>query len=568
MATADSQHVVVIGAGIAGLTAAWQIAQAGCRVTVLEKEKHIGGRMMSIAKDGFVMDVGATVLFDSYHQMRQLITDAGLDAEIVKTSDLIGIPRNGTMHRFRAGTARDLLLTRLFTTRSKIKLIRAMNRVRRRYRTLDWTDGTTATAADFEDLADFAVRNLTPELLEYLIKPLSMEYSGLPAVRISMAAVLGGLQATAGIGYFNSPHGVQFLPDALARNLHIELGATATNVEKRDGHVAVTWNPPFEDERTQYYDGAVIATPAHAVTTLAPGLTSGQAAFLDSIRYSTTMVVALGLDRPPAEPAMWIMIPESLQPDLGAIVLDHNKAPGRVPDGSGYGLVTTYWQDEWSHAHWDVDDTEVVADAIATTSGILPGIDGHVITSHVQRWDPCVIGWTPGSFSALKNFSDSLDEHSPIQLAGDYFGLSATNNSLASGERAATRILNTLLPELPVILRPQEAISPRLRVTLGLYRLLISLYCSVGNREDLVAHRSELTLSRAMTALGVVRDILADGQARELYLGTFLFVRAAGRDVELMPVPRDWNGGIGLQEVSQCAKTSDHVRSRRAIPDD
>ncbi len=51
-------HIVVIGAGFAGLSAAITLAAKGYRVTVVEKNNQIGGRARVLKKDGFTFDMG------------------------------------------------------------------------------------------------------------------------------------------------------------------------------------------------------------------------------------------------------------------------------------------------------------------------------------------------------------------------------------------------------------------------------------------------------------------------------------------------------------------------------
>ncbi|MCC6613785.1 MAG: phytoene desaturase [Anaerolineae bacterium] len=54
--------IVIIGAGIGGLSAAIRLAAAGERVIVLEQNGHVGGKMSELALDGFRWDTGPSVI--------------------------------------------------------------------------------------------------------------------------------------------------------------------------------------------------------------------------------------------------------------------------------------------------------------------------------------------------------------------------------------------------------------------------------------------------------------------------------------------------------------------------
>ena len=57
-----SKSVIVIGAGIGGIVAATHLARRGIRVTVIEKNRHAGGRCDHISRDGHHFDTGPTLL--------------------------------------------------------------------------------------------------------------------------------------------------------------------------------------------------------------------------------------------------------------------------------------------------------------------------------------------------------------------------------------------------------------------------------------------------------------------------------------------------------------------------
>ena len=66
-----TDDVVIVGAGLAGLSCALRLAGAGRRVTVLEREAVPGGRAGMVRDAGFTFDTGPTVL-----TMPDLIQDA------------------------------------------------------------------------------------------------------------------------------------------------------------------------------------------------------------------------------------------------------------------------------------------------------------------------------------------------------------------------------------------------------------------------------------------------------------------------------------------------------------
>ena len=66
-----SDHVVVVGAGLAGLSTALRLAGAGRQVTIIERESVPGGRNGLLNKSGYAFDTGPTVL-----TMPDLISDA------------------------------------------------------------------------------------------------------------------------------------------------------------------------------------------------------------------------------------------------------------------------------------------------------------------------------------------------------------------------------------------------------------------------------------------------------------------------------------------------------------
>ena len=435
-----NERAVVVGGGIAGLTAGFRLKEAGFSVTVLEADDHVGGRMATIECDGFLLDTAAAILPTTYRQMVKLIADAGLSGETVPTSDLVGIVREGTTYRIRGGRAiADAVTTRLLSLREKLPLTKLLTDLVRAGDRLDWYDLGRAADLDIETARQYADRRLSSEILEWIIDPALGALFVASPERLSVVDFLFAVRNILGGSFFNSPTGIGFLPRGLARHLDVELSARCTSVEERAGGVTVTWERAGEREHVEEAAVCVIALSGHQMLAVYPQIDPVRREVVEDIEYSTCVDVHLGLAAPPDEAAMMIQVPRREHPDLCVVVLDHNRAPGRAP--AGQGLLTSYWHTAWGDQQWDRDDADIVAEAIPAIDRILPGVAGQVEFTRVQRWRPAVVMSRPGTYRDLARFTAATDTTARVQLCGDYLSASTTHASLCSGERAAERII-------------------------------------------------------------------------------------------------------------------------------
>ncbi len=79
MSELSGVEVVVVGAGVAGLAAARVIAEAGRRVTVLEAQERVGGRIRTVRVGDEVVELGAEFLHGRAAELWGLIEEAGLE---------------------------------------------------------------------------------------------------------------------------------------------------------------------------------------------------------------------------------------------------------------------------------------------------------------------------------------------------------------------------------------------------------------------------------------------------------------------------------------------------------
>jgi oxygen-dependent protoporphyrinogen oxidase len=432
------RKVVVVGGGIAGLTAAFRLQQAGFDVVVHEASERVGGRTASIERDGFLLDLGASGLSSKYGQMVKLAHDAGVGGQLMECSDLIAVLRDGEVHRLRSRARLDALRTGLLSWPAKLRAARLLLDARRIGERLDWYDLSRAAEFDVETVREYALRRVGQEVLDYLVDPtVRTIYLG-AAEEVSIVEFLFALQNFFGGTFLNFPTGMDTLCRALAAQLRVELCSPASAVEETEDGVRVTVCE-HAGERIVEADGCVIALSAHQMLDVHPGLHTEQREIIAGLEYSKLTTIHFALSTPPAEPAMVIEIPSREHRGLCTAVFDHNKAPGRAP--AGKGLLATFWSPEWNDAHWHLDDAAMGEAARADAEGLFPYLAaGGVEFVNVQRWDPGVLLARPGTFKALQRFHRLSDPRSRIRLAGDYIGGSTTNSALCSGERAAAQL--------------------------------------------------------------------------------------------------------------------------------
>ncbi len=86
----NDDEVVIVGAGIAGLTAAWRLRQAGVPVRVFEAQNRVGGRMLSLRNHfphGQVIELGGELIDTDHVRIRALAGELGLQLDDLLDGD-------------------------------------------------------------------------------------------------------------------------------------------------------------------------------------------------------------------------------------------------------------------------------------------------------------------------------------------------------------------------------------------------------------------------------------------------------------------------------------------------
>ncbi|MFW0718541.1 NAD(P)/FAD-dependent oxidoreductase [Pedobacter sp. N23S346] len=75
----EKYDVVIVGAGIAGLSAAKLLKAEGKKILIIEASDGVGGRVRSDSKDGYILDRGFQILLTAYPEAKKLLDYNRLD---------------------------------------------------------------------------------------------------------------------------------------------------------------------------------------------------------------------------------------------------------------------------------------------------------------------------------------------------------------------------------------------------------------------------------------------------------------------------------------------------------
>ncbi len=335
----SSRRVAVIGAGVAGLAAAYDLTRAGWGCDVYERWPGLGGQAATLdVGDGVLLERYYHHLFTSDRHIQELAGELGMPNAIEWRPSSVAVFARGRSHAFT--TPLDLLRFSPLSVHSRLRIGVAVVKLQRFERDVRAVESLTAR--------EWILRHMGREAWEGIWGPLLRGKFGDRADDISMAWLWSKLtlrrqikgRETRGevLGY---PRGsFEPLLGALARAVEerggrILIDRPAARLSRDDGAFAVTpgapgsfrqghdprrFEPAGEPER---YD-AVLATVPNAIfeglldRPLVDALADGYLARLRSIEYHAALCLLLEIDRQ-FTPYYWTNVADRELPFVGLI---------------------------------------------------------------------------------------------------------------------------------------------------------------------------------------------------------------------------------------------------------
>ena len=302
--------ITIIGGGISGLSAAFELQKSGHNITLLEGTDRLGGKILTSEIEGFDIDAGPDSFLTRDPEMRELCFDLGLGEELVSpTGKPAKVWVGGEMHslpkRHFLGVPLDLdeleelsLLTKEGAERAKLDLTLPDNKpkevetvgslIRRRLgdEVMDRLVGPLLGGINAGDADDLCLESGVPQLFNASQGDFSL-------VRSVQDFLKNQNRDPASPVFLTHPDGLQTVVKRLEEEIdaNIRKNERVTSIEKSDNSIVVKGSQEY---RT---DAVILCIPAFAAANLLHDSCPSTSNLLADIQYASMAFITFAFNK-------------------------------------------------------------------------------------------------------------------------------------------------------------------------------------------------------------------------------------------------------------------------------
>ncbi|MEO7522225.1 MAG: protoporphyrinogen oxidase [Gemmatimonas sp.] len=460
------RSVAVVGAGITGLVAAYELRRQGVNVTLYEAASHAGGCIRTTAADGFIAEHGPNSFVTS-PAAEALLSRLGLQREVVEASPTANkrfIVRRGRLQSVPL-SPRGLLRTPLLSAHAKLRLITE--------------PFVKAGDADVdESVASFVRRRFGPETLDYGFDPfISGVFAGDPE-QLSMShalprlfamerehgsvfkAVIGGQRAarrarrgepdaaasTQPVAshprLISFRHGMGALVGTLEASLAgtLRLQCPVRLLHRNEARWALDAGEARQSH-TRSVDAVVLATPTHAMSAMElPAALRQSAVPLEEVEYPPVSTLTLGFRRADIAHALdgfGMLIPSVEHRYMLGALFSSTLFPERAP--ADHVTITCFVGGTRYPARAREETPALLQHVMYDLRDLLGARGEPVFVKHVL-WPRAIPQYNVG-YGEVLEAADAMEMSNPgLYLAGNYRHGISVGDCVSSGQRVAQRV--------------------------------------------------------------------------------------------------------------------------------
>ena len=425
--------VAVVGGGISGLAAAYELHRRGTAFTLFERAGRFGGVIHTDQVEGFTIDGGPDSLLVQKPAAVELCRELGLEDRLVQTVPprTAFVVRAGQLHPLPEASVLGiptrlwpLAMTGLVTAAGKIQMA------------LELTRPASRDVGADESVASFFGRRFGREAVDYIAEPLLAGIHAGDVDRLSMQALFPRLtEAERRAG--SVIRGLRALrtrpdPDGLFRSLRGGIGELVTTLVERlppsalhrgVGVTRLDGNGPYQLELTNgervTARRVVVAVPAYAAAEMVRHIDRELTELCDAIPYASTATVVLGYPRHAIRHELrgtGFVVPRiEREWTLMAGSWVTSKWPARAPEGQA--LLRGFVGGARDPSALERTDAGLVADAHLDFSTLL-GISDQPRLKRVYRWVRSSPQLEVGHLDRVAEIDRRLERLPGLQLIG------------------------------------------------------------------------------------------------------------------------------------------------------
>jgi protoporphyrinogen/coproporphyrinogen III oxidase len=461
--------VLVVGAGISGLTTAFLLAKRGVAVEVIDAAPRAGGVIGTERREGLLYEHGPNSILDTDPFINEMLSELGILNERVDMSVIAAKRFLVRAHRLNAfpTTPYAFLTTSLFSPGAKLRVLQEPFIGR-------------APENTEESVAQFVLRRLGREFLDYAIEPfVAGVYAGDPA-ELSVSAAFPRLHAMERCygslirgqifgareraksdpksrnvaPSFSFRDGMQTLTDALARGVgRVSTGMRAVKIRRLpDGAIVVTVERGGEIAE-RHAKAVVLSAPADCAAPLVRDFAPEAARALEEIPYAPIVSVVHGYRRADVAHALdgfGVLAPRVEKRRILGTLFSSSMFDGRAPENAV--LFTTFIggrRDPQLLSRPNEDLAEIVREELAA----LVGARGAPVFCALTRWPRAIPQYALGHLERVSRAEQAQHALPGLYLCASYRGGVAVGDCIRSGRETAEVVTAYLSP------RPATALA-------------------------------------------------------------------------------------------------------------
>jgi len=453
----NNKKVIVLGAGISGLTTAYLLHKDGYDVTVLEKNNMVGGSIETVIENGLLFDRGPNSALETTPLIAQLVEELNLTEQFVyanKIGNKRYVLRNNKLHAL-AISPPAFIKSKLFSSKAKLRLLKEPFVGKSR-------DGY------YQSIAEFVTRRLGQEFLDYAINPfVAGVYAGNPedlSVKSAFPKLYaleeeyGGLivgsirsirkrkkrkeQSKQSAKMLSFKDGMKVLPEAIANHLgnRVKLNAEVVSIRKTaDGNYGVTYNEG-EQSLTLLTDIILSTIPAYTAAELFGHFEDGIKKHLNAVYYPPVLVLYLAYNKDDiGQPldGFGFLIPSKEEKSFLGAIWSSVLFPNRAEDNKA---SFTLFIGGSRNPGFIYDDEEELIKTVRQEFEELMKITGEPVHLAKRFWEKAIPQYTIGYVEHENYFDHFEKDNRGIFLSGNYRGGISVGDCIKNAELVADKI--------------------------------------------------------------------------------------------------------------------------------